>query len=368
MNRLKRALQAIGIIIGTAAGAAVLSNFTEGRFSNAAVSIMSLARYGTLSDHVVDVDGIPRIRYHRLDARPRENPVYVCVYALYYYDKWIDNGENEYFLRYYRIFPPRVSSREQWKRLFLNAAEWLKKKSMVRKHGDTEYAIYEYNFSWQIYRLNPPWRSAMAQGLAMQVFLRAWLCTGDSEYLKWFNLARNALLIEVSQGGVTYKLSDSQWWYEEYAAPDAIPSYVLNGMLHVLIALREHTLLTNDALSNELLKRGLNALRSRLNAYFSQEIGWTYYDALGNLANYKYHHININLLARLHSLTPDQTLSIWQTWSQSSVSFIKREFIIQPPNYVDCVVFVLNHMCVLVFYLLIRLSSTVLLCIWRRSR
>jgi hypothetical protein len=368
MKRLKRALRAIGILIGTVVGATALSNFTEGLFSNAAVSVMSLARYGTLSDHVVDSNGIPRVRYHRLDAHPRENPVYVSVYALYYYDNWIDNGENDYFLQFYRIFPPRVSSREQWKHLFLNAAEWLKKRSKIRRHGDIEYAVYEYDFPWQIYRLNPPWRSAMAQGLAMQVFLRAWLCTGDSEYLRWSNLARNTLLIEVSQGGVTYKLNDSHWWYEEYAAPDAIPSYVLNGMLHVLIALREHTLLTNDTLSDELLKKGLNALRSKLNAYYSQEIGWTYYDALGNLANYKYHHININLLARLHSLTSDQSLSVWQTWSQSSASFIWREFVVQVPNYIDWVIITLNYICVVAFYLFMRWSSPVLLCIRRQSR
>lgn len=320
----------------------ILSNFTEEVTTPPAVLMMQFLKHGTPQEHFLDEQGIPRLRYTRLGKELYYNPVYVAIYGLYYYDRWQQNGENAYFLRYYRVYPPHVLEDSRWLELFLATADWLVENQQVRDWGGLKYGVYEYDFPWDIYNLRPPWRSAMAQGLAIQVLVRAWLVTQDSRYLTAARLARNALQVEARDGGVTYKDTPDSWWYEEYVAPGAKESRVLNGMEHVLIALHEFYVLTGDRESLSLFRKGMNSLTANIEAYTNRQVQWTNYDRLGFTANYKYHHININLTRRLFALSGDKRLMIWREWEQLATPFLLREFVLQKPHAVDIAIVGIN--------------------------
>jgi len=214
-------------------GGVLLSNYTESLASRVAVQLMQLVSHGSVTPHKVDKNGIPRVRYPNLDKEFFYNPVYIGIYGLYYHDMWLDNGENKYFLKYYSyysLFPPKVDENETWFDFFLSTATWFVENQKLKKWHGMTYGIYEYPFRWDIYKLEPPWASGMAQGLAIQILLRAWLVTHDQRYIKSAFFARNAFFVPVQEGGVTYKDSPDSWWFEEYAAPGARESRVLNGM------------------------------------------------------------------------------------------------------------------------------------------
>ncbi len=331
----------IYMALATTVGA-ISSNFTEPFLLNPAQRFMHFLRFGRLQEHETDARGVPWLRYNRLGDQLYKNPVYTAVYALYYYDCWNGNGQYAYFWRYYKIYPPKVKTRSEWRRYFLAAADTLIQDMKIYSRGGLSYGVYEYDFPWEVYHLQPPWRSAMAQGLAIQVLALAWQHTHDERYRKAAELALNALMIEVPNGGVTYKISNDAWWYEEYASPSAIPSYVLNGMLHVLIALQEYYAITRDPKAHTLYLKGARAVSLKVSQYTNRSMRWTNYDLLGTPANYKYHMINVNLMCRLHALTGDPAFALWQEWAAYTTPFLLREFVYQRPNYSDVMLLLIN--------------------------
>jgi len=342
---------------------ALLSNISEEATTRPAALILQLLKYGTPREHFLDEQGVPRLRYTRLGPQLYYNPVYVAIYGLYYHDRWQRNGENAYFLRLYHIYPPSLKGAVGWFDLFLASADWLVQNLQVHEHNGIRYGVYEYDFPWPVYKLRPPWRSAMAQGLSMQVLARAWVVTHDSTYLHAAILARNALDVEVRDGGVTYKDTPNAWWYEEYASADASESRVLNGMAHVLVALREFYAMTGDTSSVRLFGKGMESLSRSVRAYRDSKVAWTDYDRLGTLANRKYHEINVNLIRRLFALTGVRELYIWREWEALDEPFLVREFVRQRPHPIDVVIVCLNT--TLAMVILVVLAG---LLQWLRSR
>jgi len=348
MKYIMRFFTAVAILAFVVVASIVLSDWTEPVTTKLASQITNFVLYGNYKEHILDSNGVPKVRYRRVKGMLFYNPVYVAVYGLYYYDKWLDNGENEYFLKYYNIYPPNVSKPEEWLKYFINTADWLAASQKVYTfNNDIVYGVYEYNFPWEVYNLRPPWRSAMAQSLSAQVLLRAWLLTGNEKYRKAMDLALNALYVPVSSGGVTIMSTDDSWWYEEYASTAAIESRVLNGMEHVLIALFEAASITSNPNLWMLFKNGNNSLEKIINKYSANNISWTFYDAVGRLANYKYHMINIALTKKLLSITGNNTYKIYAVWEEMRSPYFVREFIYQRPGPIDIATWLLNVLIVL---------------------
>lgn len=346
MNRYARLVLRIALV---AVCALALSNLTEPFASRYASMLLQLVRYGTPSPHLLTEDGVPAVRYTRLQDRYYHNPVYVGIYGLYYYDRWLDSGQDDYFLKAYlrhSLFPPKGGPGDEiWRERFLATADWFAENLIVRRSPEGRvYGVYEYPFAWEFYDLTPPWRSGMAQGLALQVLLRAWQTTGKEHYLTAAERVKQAFFVPVEAGGVTYVDAPDAWWYEEYASPGAKRSRVLNGMEHALIALHEYATERNDAEARLLFERGLKALEHTLAYYSAPQIPWTYYDALGTVANYKYHEINVGLTRYLYALTGSEPLRIYTTWASWKTPFVVREFVRQRPNYLDLTILFLNFL------------------------
>jgi len=210
------------------------------------------------------------------------------------------------------LFPPkRAPGDEIWRERFLATANWLSGNFIVQRSPEGRvYGVYEYPFAWEFYDLTPPWRSGMAQGLALQVLLRAWQTTGKERYLTAAERVKQAFFVPVEAEDVTYVVAAER----------------------------------NDAEARLLFERGIKALERTLAYYSAPQIPWTYYDALGTVANYKYHEIHVGLTRYLYALTGSEPLRIYTTWASWETPFVMREFVRQHPNYLDLTILFLNFL------------------------
>lgn len=96
-------------------------------------------------------------------------------------------------------------------------------------------ALLKYPYSGS-YGLKPGWGSAMGQGLAIGALS---LLKSDSDqpdtYSAGIQCGLRAFEVDVFEGGLLTALSPSEWWYEEYPAPQR--PQVLNGHIFALSGL-----------------------------------------------------------------------------------------------------------------------------------
>jgi hypothetical protein len=344
----------LSLILGS-----VVSDFTEEELSKPAADLINLVTSGYFGSHSFDEKGLPDVWYARL-GRAYRNPVYVSVYGLYYFQKWSGRSDNHYFLKYYALeqSSSKKAGTKEYFEWFMNSADWLVENIRLRSLGEIEYGVWEYVFPLPIYELKPPWVSAMAQSLGVQVLVRAYAVSGERRYLEAAKHAIQAFYVEVKDGGVTYKDSDDEWWFEEYAHPLGRQSRVLNGMEHAVIGILEYYGATRDESGKALVERGLRSLRSQIDRY---DAGWwTNYDALGRLANRKYHLLNIGLTTKLYDMTGETTfLLLSGKWAKYREGFLMRELLKQTPDYHDLVILGLNCGGVLLFLNVIAVSRRV---------
>lgn len=318
------------------AAAPFVANRLEPHLIQPTAQIMTFLLTGRFAEHTFE-EGVPQVYYRRMGER-YANPVYASVYALWYYQTAHGTNEFDYFLDFYNIdAPPEPAG--GYVTYFQAVADWLVDDLVLREYDGVTYGVWEYGFPWEVYRLEPGWVSGMAQGLGIQVLLRAWSDSGAPKYLEAITLARRSFEVPVDAGGVTLMEGDTSWWYEEYASPGAIESRVFNGAAHAVIALLELAEVGDDA-AKGLAERGLASILDSLAVY---DAGWwTYYDALGLMSNYKYHHVNVNLTRHLGERTGNQELlATAERWSEYRLPFFQREFLRQRPQVSDVALFLL---------------------------
>ncbi|XP_061409539.1 D-glucuronyl C5-epimerase [Lethenteron reissneri] len=158
--------------------------------------------------------------------------------------------------------------------------------------------------------LEPGWYSAMAQGQAMSILVRAYRLTRDERYLRAALRATGPFTIASQDGGVKAVFMNRYDWYEEY--PTSPSSFVLNGFIYSLIGLYDLSQTAGEAEGGDarrLFQRGMESLRALLPLYDSG--AGTIYDlrhfVLGiapNLARWDYHTTHINQLQLLASIDP----------------------------------------------------------------
>ena len=309
----------------------LFSNFTSDIVSKPAAKIMKLVTGGGFGVRKIDNGEIPKTFYPRL-RKAVYNPLYIASRALFFFSKVRDEENREKNLKY-----------------FLNHVNWLRDNLRLSTHDDVKYGVWEYHFRYPygIYKIEPPWRSAMAQGEGITALNRAYGVTGDVSYLEYAKYALNAFFVDVKNGGVTYKDGNNDWWFEEYAGKDGVESRVLNGAIYAVIDIYEFWQTTGDKDAQALFAKGVNSIKNRLDQY---DAGWwTYYDAIGTIATKKYHNVHIKLVKELYDITGDKIfLEYSKKWSEYKTPYFIREFLKQKPDYHDIVILGLNVLGVLV--------------------
>lgn len=307
-------------------------NITADLLSKPAEKIMKLVTGSGLKSLKIDNSEIPKIFYPRL-RKAVYNPLDIASRAQNFFNKIKDEKNKDENLKY-----------------FLNHVNWLRGNLRLSTHDDVKYGVWEHNFRYPygIYELEVPWRSGMSQGYGISALNKAYEITGDVSYLEYAKYALNAFFIDVKNGGVTYKDSENDWWFEEYAgALDGVEPRVLNGAIYAVLDIYEFWTTTGDKDAQALFVKGINGIKNRLEQYDTGR--WTYYDAIGTIATKHYHGDHIKLTKKLYEITGENIfLEYNKKWSQYKIPYFIREFLIQKPDYHDIVILGLNVFGVLV--------------------
>ncbi|UCE29716.1 MAG: hypothetical protein JSV85_03100 [Candidatus Bathyarchaeota archaeon] len=222
-----------------------------------------------------DENGVIMLRYASVGLQ--YNPVTVSQYAIYLYHKYYDTRN------------------ETFKDRFLIQVNWLVE--TVKHKGN--FSFWEIMFDWDYYGMKAPFVSAMAQGEAISVLIRAHNLTSDPLYFELIGTAINVFEVDTRQGGVRYTDPNGYVWFEEYADTEGKTSNVLNGFIFALLGLYEASEFYEKA--DELFKEGLVTLVSNLHKFDTGK--GSYYDLLGYVASPEYHDLHIQQLETLYNLT-----------------------------------------------------------------
>jgi len=213
-----------------------------------------------------------------------------------------------------------ISRDEADRRAYLAQARWLADNARER-NGVSGCLIFD--FPWPKYGAAAGWISAMAQGEAISLLLRAAEAEGDDSYYEAARNVANPFHFSVEEGGVVFLSRAGDTFLEEVAVKPA--SHILNGHIFSLWGLLEIASLRPEKWIEQVASEALSTLRRRLNLYDAGY--WSYYSLLGspsgfrNVALLKYHAFHIAQLRVTAALTGDQyfadTARRWQEYADS---------------------------------------------------
>lgn len=250
-----------------------------------------------------DKDGVPLFKH--LDEIPQSyHPIAICQYALGLYDLLFDSGFNNM----------------SYKNKFLIQADWL----VANKSGNNNGAVWYFNYPDMRYNISPNWCSAMAQGEAVSVLVRAYSLTSEKIYLETAEAAIVPFKINVSDGGVL-GIFNSIPVYEEFPASKI--TGVLNGYIFSLFGLYDLLLTNGSSVAQSLFDEGINSILKLLKYY---DLGyWSRYDIyeypLKNPASYTYHCLHVEQLKVLYILTGNKIFFEYsERWNNQSKNIINK--------------------------------------------
>jgi hypothetical protein len=202
------------------------------------------------------------------------------------------------------------------RRQFGAQAEWA---ACAQTTRDGVPGLYAFPSGWKRYACEPGFRSAMAQGQAISLLLRAYQVTATPKYLDRAIAASSAFFQSIEEGGVSWHDALGGVVFEEAAALP--PSHILNGWIYALWGLFELGILVDDSRVKQLYDASLATLRRYLHHYDGG--AWSYYSLLAapngyrKYATLKYHGFHIAQLQVLASMTGDEyyanTALRWQS-------------------------------------------------------
>ena len=179
---------------------------------------------------------------------------------------------------------------------FEAAAALLEKQGRV---SDGEL-LWPYAVPVPKYDLEPPWCSALAQGQAASVFVRAHLLSGDERFAV---AARKAIapLLPASTSGLLAITADGVVPEE---APSDPPSLILNGWIYALWGLWDVAVGLGDRDCRGVFEGSARCLQHSIGRY---DVGWwsrysLYPHPLPDLAKPFYHRLHIDQLDVLYRL------------------------------------------------------------------
>jgi glycosyltransferase involved in cell wall biosynthesis len=216
-----------------------------------------------LSSFPVDMSSFPILPHCTFDAAgvPSHanpagyHPVTIAHYALAQWNQYIATGADSH------------------RKTFLAQATWF---------VEYEIRIGEDAGGWPISLPHPsvstrgPWLSALAQGCAISVLLRAYQLTGEEVFLAVAQRAVRTFEQDILDGGVSAPLGANGVFFEEVAVYPA--AHMLSGFVFALFGLYDYVACTGDARIEQLIQRSLTTLQSLQEEF---DVGyWTRSDLL----------------------------------------------------------------------------------------
>ncbi|MFX0015273.1 MAG: D-glucuronyl C5-epimerase family protein [Promethearchaeota archaeon] len=199
-------------------------------------------------------------------------------------------------------------------------------------------------YNWKIplwHKQTVPWVSGLAQGLIIQVLLRAEEVTGNSSYLEGVNKVLETFTYEWEEGGITFTGNNytrekggftfieginKTWFLESPCEQEEDLEFILNGHIYAIFGLYEyskHPRTQKKALASQLFYEGSAAIESSLPEYDTY-FGLSKYARKGKV-NFDYLKIHVFQLEVIYRLTNNSLIRNYYNKWRPSV-FINSEF------------------------------------------
>ncbi len=239
------------------------------------------------SEYQFDTNGIPLVNYGQ-SIGLQYNPLTIAQFGLFNYNLFLEGNKS---------LQTKV----------LSAADWLIHNVMNENHG----TVWYYHFDLDFYKTRAPWISAMAQGEAISLLLRAYSIAKKIRYLEVAENAILPLMYPVAEGGLFSTFPDETLCFEEF--PSDPPSHVLNGFIFTIFGVLDYLKFFNNRRIGVLYQNALEGLKNNLNLYDTGY--WTRYDLypVSRLASRAYQKIHIQQLNILYIITSD---SIFKSYAE----------------------------------------------------
>jgi len=248
----------------------------------------------------LDEDGVPVQRSRMLGAF--YNPAYVAWYGLMALEQSLRKGE-------------------KCDKRFQIQVDWLLNNAVRCNDGSAVWPFPVDVKEGQCF-LKAPWVSAMSQGLALSVLVRAHrVGIGGDSILELGRAALRVFCQKVEEGGIR-TVEEGRVFYEEY------PGYplprVLDGFLFSLLGLYDLWVETEDPLARQLFEEGIGGLVHKIHSWNYKD-RWTWYGSHGYLCPPHYHALNRMLVAALGDVSGENVLaSMAQLWDPVRLPVMKR--------------------------------------------
>ncbi len=244
-----------------------------------------------------DGRGVPQVYYPHL-KRLVYNPITVAQYGL------------QQLTEFARAHEAHAQAEA------LLMADWLVE-NLRAWRGDIQAWVFEFDLPF--YGPRAPWISALAQGQALSLLLRAGGIAPRSAYEDACHRAVRAFYHRVEDGGVAAHFPDGALAFEEY--PTSEPSLVLNGILFALLGLHDYATHFSDARAQACFEAGVLGVKKNL---FRYDTGyWNFYDLHRSrrLASAMYVAIHVRLLRAFAALLGEEEFARaaehWNSYLQS---------------------------------------------------
>ncbi len=180
---------------------------------------------------------------------------------------------------------------------FMIQAHWLLANETRLANGSSVWPI---PFPAPQYGAQDIWLSALTQGNAISVLVRAYRVTGDAAFLAAARRAVQSFETDILDGGVSAPVGSDGIFFEEVATYPA--ARILNGYLLALFGLYDYVDLTGDEGIKTLADKSVQTLHTLLPGY---DMGyWSRYDLLHKKpVNRFYHALHVTLLEALAHYT-----------------------------------------------------------------
>lgn len=159
--------------------------------------------------------------------------------------------------------------------------------------------------------------SAMAQGEAASLLIRAYRHTGDAKYLGMAKSAIDFMLLPLEEGGTT-KYEGNQALLMEYT----FKGVVMNGFIFAWWGLYDYVLATKDkGIYYDAMKRALDTLHDLLPSFKCAY--WSMYSLDGLIASPFYHNLHIAQMQAMYELTNDDRFEAYaRRWQKQQGSVL----------------------------------------------
>lgn len=254
-----------------------------------------------------DEKGIPMLNYQG-DIGINYNPIAVSQWSLGNYNLWKKNNTKENYIN------------------FIKGADWLNENLEI---NDYNIYVWQHHFNW-VYKENliNPWYSGLAQGQGLSVLCRAYSITNEKKYLNSIEKVYRSFLVDVENGGVTFKDNNGDIWIEEYIMKNN-PTHILNGFIWGLWGIYDYWLMSKNKDVEKLFKKYIKTINNNISNY---DIGyWSLYeisklpiDMRASIFYHKLHIVQLKILFKMtNNLIFESTAKKWSKYLNNKINLIR---------------------------------------------